>query len=177
VGTAVPPDPPSRCIPVLWWVLHGTATLLIVSAIFYIFLDRAPEALPANAPESFRHEDMTAKAASASALKEVISLLVTLSLGLTGVVGFSVRGGLKQFGAFSAINAILLAIYIWLLVFCLKKAYYAYAMIAAQLAEGHFFYARISDQVEEQAVGLVISAIIVAVVLFLNVGINYRTSA
>src|ERR1051326_716625 len=91
------------------------AVLILVATAVYIGNHRPPSAIPEGAPsQNLSNKEFIAPAVEA--IRDKVSLLVTVSLGLAALAGLALKDGWGKKFVQKAINPILLSLFIYFLV-------------------------------------------------------------
>jgi len=138
--------PPKYCARLLVPAWIGAA-LIIIGTFAFLLSHETVSAMPspsiALAQKPFDHMD--ARLGAADSMRDLVGLLVTLSLGLAATIGFAIRDGIGTNPCLRAANPVLIAIFFYFFAQVIVYAYEIYGAIAVQLVNGGFFEGRIED--------------------------------
>lgn len=161
-------------------LILGARTIAIAIVVmlinFLVFHEKLPS-LPEVLTEDIKAEafkNMDSKIASADSLKALVDLYVTLSLGLTALVGFALKDGFGRRAIVEALETLLLSSFVYFLVRLYVYANETFGTIAIQIDSGHLFVSRLDRLFDALGLNLLLAAGFAMVVAILRLYFERR---
>ena len=149
------------------WAGRFLAALIVIGTFASVVFHEPSLAIPSNAPEGMKFKDIDARSAAAQSIQNQVNLLVTLSLGLTALLSFSVKDKIAKGNIICTFIAIATSIYAFFLVRLMIHAYETFSVLAVQFDSGYFFIRNLEPLVVIQAISLLCCTIVYVVILTL----------
>jgi hypothetical protein len=148
-------------------VLAGLGIAIFLSlTLYFLATHEMVAALPSIVPDE--QVGIAARVGAAQALRDTVNLLITISAGLSAVVGFSLRDGLGPSIWPKAINLILISGFAYFLTREFVFAYNIFGAIALQLDRGFLLISRLEEMIFFQANAVLFCAALTMALLIWN---------